>query len=131
MSRLAGVDRVLGILSWVVAGALVVMLFVGPVLVADDEPAAGSPPAAADGGSEDAGGDGAQLFVDNCGSCHTLEAAGTSGVVGPSLDGAGLDSAEVEAVVSEGPGGMPSFSGDLDPAEIEAIAAFVASSSGS
>jgi len=26
------------------------------------------------------------LFVTNCGSCHTLEAAGTDGVVGPNLD---------------------------------------------
>ena len=33
MSRLGSIDRVLGILSWVVAAALVVMLFVGPVLV--------------------------------------------------------------------------------------------------
>jgi len=27
-----------------------------------------------------------ELFVDNCGSCHTLEAAGTDGIVGPDLD---------------------------------------------
>ncbi|MGZ5357225.1 MAG: c-type cytochrome [Solirubrobacterales bacterium] len=26
------------------------------------------------------------LFVTNCGSCHTLDAAGTDGVVGPDLD---------------------------------------------
>jgi mono/diheme cytochrome c family protein len=26
------------------------------------------------------------LFADNCGSCHTLAAAGTDGVVGPNLD---------------------------------------------
>ena len=26
------------------------------------------------------------LFVTNCGSCHTMEAAGTDGVVGPNLD---------------------------------------------
>ncbi|MDQ3103160.1 MAG: c-type cytochrome [Actinomycetota bacterium] len=26
------------------------------------------------------------LFVTNCGSCHSLEAAGTDGIVGPNLD---------------------------------------------
>jgi mono/diheme cytochrome c family protein len=30
--------------------------------------------------------DGKELFVSNCGPCHTLAAAGTEGVVGPSLD---------------------------------------------
>lgn len=30
--------------------------------------------------------EGKDLFVTNCGACHTLETAGTDGVVGPSLD---------------------------------------------
>jgi mono/diheme cytochrome c family protein len=30
--------------------------------------------------------DGKELFVNNCGPCHTLAAAGTEGVVGPNLD---------------------------------------------
>jgi mono/diheme cytochrome c family protein len=30
--------------------------------------------------------DGKELFVNNCGPCHTLAAAGTDGVVGPQLD---------------------------------------------
>jgi mono/diheme cytochrome c family protein len=30
--------------------------------------------------------EGKDLFVTNCGACHTLEKAGTDGVVGPSLD---------------------------------------------
>src|SRR4051812_31327335 len=29
---------------------------------------------------------GLQLFQINCGSCHTLEAAGTDGIIGPNLD---------------------------------------------
>ena len=31
---------------------------------------------------------GAQLFTANCGSCHTLAAAGTAGTIGPNLDNA-------------------------------------------
>jgi cbb3-type cytochrome c oxidase subunit III len=31
---------------------------------------------------------GQQLFTSNCGSCHTLAAAGTSGTIGPNLDNA-------------------------------------------
>ncbi|HZT94736.1 MAG TPA: c-type cytochrome [Gaiellaceae bacterium] len=31
---------------------------------------------------------GQQLFTQNCGSCHTLSAAGTSGTIGPNLDNA-------------------------------------------
>lgn len=30
--------------------------------------------------------DGKDLFVTNCGACHTLAGAGTDGVVGPNLD---------------------------------------------
>ena len=30
--------------------------------------------------------EGQDLFVTNCGACHTLAAAGTDGVVGPNLD---------------------------------------------
>ena len=40
---------------------------------------------------------GQMLFVDNCGACHTLDAAGTNGAVGPNLDEAQHDMAEVLA----------------------------------
>jgi mono/diheme cytochrome c family protein len=63
-----------------------------------------------------------------CGSCHTLQSAGTSGQVGPNLDGLSLDAAGIEAIVRDGRGGMPSFGGDLSDAEISAVASFVAGS---
>ena len=128
-SHLKGVDRVLGPVAWIAAGALVVMLFVGPVLIAEDEPV--EPAAAEKGeGTDYATADGEALFAENCGGCHTLEAAGTTGAVGPNLDDAGLDAGAVSAIVAGGSGSMPSFEGDLDPAEIEAIAQFVSDSSG-
>ena len=129
MSRLEGIERGLAIFSWVAAGALVLMLFVGPVLVAEDEPSAA--PAASKGAAGGSGAGGEELFADNCGGCHALSAAGTTGSVGPSLDDADLDTDEVASIVSEGRGTMPAFSGDLDDAEIDAIAQFVAESSGS
>lgn len=130
-SRLKGVDRVLAALTWIAAGALVVMLFAGPILIAEDEPATPDPePAAAEQDSSDPATDGEGLFAENCGSCHTLSAAGTSGSIGPDLDDAGLDAEQVTSIVSEGSGSMPSFSSELDGAEIDAIAQFVAASSG-
>ena len=127
---LSRVERVVAVVSWVIAAVLVVMLFAGPELVAEDKAqptakeAAGASPYA--GGGSSASPDGKTLFTDNCGSCHTLSAAGTSGTVGPNLDEVDLDAAVVEDVVREGPGTMPSFEGQLTDDEIAAVAAFVA-----
>jgi cytochrome c551 len=69
---------------------------------------------------------GRTLFVENCGSCHTLDAAGTQGDIGPNLDEAQVDMAEVLAKIKEGPGVMPENL--VDGADAEAVAAFVAAS---
>jgi mono/diheme cytochrome c family protein len=116
---LKGIDRVLGPLVWVVAALLVLMLLIGPQVVANDEPA--SKQAAAPYAQ--------QLFVSNCGSCHALSAAGTSGGVGPSLDGLNLEASAVASQVTNGGSGMPAFGGQLDPGQIQAIAAYVSGAS--
>ena len=127
---LSRVEKAVAVVSWLIAAALVVMLFAGPELVAEDKEqptakeAAGASPYASGGSS--AAPDGKALFTDNCGSCHTLSAAGTSGTVGPNLDDVDLDATVVEDVVREGPGTMPAFQGQLTDAEIAAVAAFVA-----
>ena len=72
---------------------------------------------------------GREIFVANCGSCHTLSDAGTSGAVGPSLDGIGVDAAAVETQVRNGGGGMPAFEGQLTDEEIASVSAYVAESS--
>jgi mono/diheme cytochrome c family protein len=72
---------------------------------------------------------GREIFVANCGSCHALSDAGTSGAVGPSLDGLGLDVATVETQVRNGGGGMPAFEGQLTDEEIAAVSSYVAGSS--
>ena len=45
--------------------------------------------------------------MQNCGSCHTLQEAGTSGTVGPNLDELTLDHAAVVEQVKNGGGAMP------------------------
>ena len=61
-----------------------------------------------------------------CGGCHTLEAAGTSGKVGPNLDDAKPDEALVVERVTNGMGVMPSFADQLSEKQIQDVAAYVA-----
>ncbi len=114
---LRGVDRTLELAGWILAAALVVMLFVGPQLVAEDKPAA-------------TGEDGDVVFTGTCGSCHTLAAAGTKGTLGPKLDGISLDASQIESVVRDGTGRMPGFHGALSDSEVAAVAAYVAGAQG-
>jgi mono/diheme cytochrome c family protein len=78
---------------------------------------------------------GLELFQINCGACHTLEAAGTDGIVGPNLDvrfGTGPKSSlqkstytTVLTTIENGLGGrMPK--GILRGAQAKAVAQFVA-----
>ncbi len=80
------------------------------------------------GGSEAAG---KVIFETNCGSCHTLSDAGTTGTVGPNLD----DLAPAEDVVAEqvtnGGGAMPPFKGTLTEQQITDVAAYVSAVTGS
>jgi cytochrome c oxidase subunit 1 len=63
-----------------------------------------------------------------CGTCHTLSAAGAKGQVGPSLDATALSQLQIEQIVADGRGGMPSFADQLSQEEIGAVAAYVAQS---
>ena len=74
---------------------------------------------------------GEAVFKDNCGSCHTLAAAGTSGTTGPNLDDLKPDEATVEQQVRNGGGGMPAFEGKLSEEQIMAVASYVSSNAGS
>jgi len=47
---------------------------------------------------------GRDLFVQNCGTCHTLEAAGTVGQIGPNLDDIAIDHAAVLHAIRTGGG---------------------------
>jgi len=73
---------------------------------------------------------GESIFASNCGSCHTLNAAGSTGSVGPNLDELKPDQATVDNKVHNGGGGMPAFQGRLSDAEIAAVAKYVADNAG-
>ena len=63
-----------------------------------------------------------------CGTCHTLEAAGAKGQVGPNLDELKPERATVARQVEHGGNGMPSFGSKLSDEQIAQVAAFVSSS---
>jgi len=72
---------------------------------------------------------GHELFVDNCGTCHTLDAAGTEGSIGPNLDEAQVDEAEVLDVIADGGKGSGNMPANLvTGADAQAVAKFVADS---
>ena len=130
MSVLRAIDRGLMPLSYLVAAVAVLALFAGPELIGakglvqkvPSGKASATPAPAADGKT---------VFASaGCGGCHTLGAAGASGAIGPNLDQLKPDAATVAATVKAGAGGMPSFSGKLSDAEIQAVAQFVSTSAG-
>jgi mono/diheme cytochrome c family protein len=82
------------------------------------------------GGTQQAAAQGKQIFTQNCAGCHTLKDAAASGKVGPNLDDLKPDEPTTERQVTNGGGPMPAFKGQLKPAEIKAVAQYVASVAG-
>ena len=60
-----------------------------------------------------------------CGVCHTLQAAGSTGNIGPNLDQLKPLMPQVIANVTNGIGVMPAFEGILTSEEIKAVSYFV------
>jgi mono/diheme cytochrome c family protein len=81
------------------------------------------------GGAGGAEGDavaGKQIYDEQgCGSCHTLEAAGSSGTVGPNLDDLKPEFDAIVAQVTNGGGAMPPFKDSLSEQQIKDVSAFV------
>jgi mono/diheme cytochrome c family protein len=84
----------------------------------------------AGGGESAAVAAGKTVFASNCGTCHTLKEAGTSGTTGPNLDELEPSLAEVKTQVENGGGGMPAFKGVLSPEEITNVATYVSTVAG-
>ena len=99
----------------------------------DDESDTAEPPAATttenDGSDTGDAANGEQVYASaGCGGCHTFEAAGSTGSVGPNLDDAAPSFDLVVTQVTNGGGAMPAFGDDLTEQEINDVAAFVSGS---
>jgi mono/diheme cytochrome c family protein len=81
-------------------------------------------------GSASASAQGKTIFTSNCGGCHTLKDAGTTGSVGPDLDQLQPQKAVVVRQVDNGGGPMPSFKGKLSTTQIDDVASYVSSVAG-
>lgn len=96
----------------------------------------GAATTSADTGATTAGGQGdaaagAAVFTSaNCGGCHTLAAAGSSGMVGPNLDDLKPSYDQVLNQVTNGGGGMPAYAGQLSETDIQNVAAYVSENAG-
>jgi mono/diheme cytochrome c family protein len=65
------------------------------------------------------------LFQSNCGSCHVLADAGTSGTIGPNLDQARPTLQRAITQITNGGGGMPPFKGQLSEQQIRMLAQYI------
>ncbi|HKD94390.1 MAG TPA: c-type cytochrome [Gaiellaceae bacterium] len=73
---------------------------------------------------------GKAIFLANCGSCHTLADAKTTGTIGPNLDSLKPDYQAATAQVTNGGQVMPSFKTQLTTQQIADVAAYVVTSTG-
>lgn len=73
---------------------------------------------------------GKTIFLANCGTCHTLAAAKTSGTLGPNLDSLKPDFQATTAQVTNGGAVMPPFKSKLSAQQIADVAAYVVDSTG-
>jgi predicted ferric reductase/mono/diheme cytochrome c family protein len=113
--------------------AFAVFAFAGGVLVGQSRNSGGGTTTAAPAidTSPAAVAAGKTVFVNTgCGACHVLAAAGGTGKVGPSLDGAKPDAQLVIGVVTNGKGAMPAYGHQLTPAQIEHLAALISTTAG-
>ena len=136
--------RNLKVFTLVAVALVITMLAAVEVFGAEHEAEKGDEAAQTETGGEDggAGGDGGQdgggdaaageeVYASaGCGTCHTLQEAGSTATVGPSLDESSIDEAGAAQQVAEGGGGMPAFSGQLSDEQIQDVAAFVVASQG-
>lgn len=65
-----------------------------------------------------------------CATCHTLQAAGAEGQIGPVLDELKPDAARVLRALKAGIGVMPSYAERMSERDMKAVASFVAHAAG-
>jgi cytochrome c6 len=74
---------------------------------------------------------GRDLFIENCGSCHTLDAAGTVGQIGPNLGDISVTEEDVLRAIRIGGTGSGNMPPDLvSGQDAQDVAAFVSGNAG-
>ena len=97
-----------------------------PETIEGQPPAATQTQPAAEGDAEE----GKSIFTANgCGSCHTLDDAGSSGDVGPDLDDSKPDLQLAIDRVTNGMGAMPPFKDSLSEQQIVDVSTYVVEAS--
>ena len=91
---------------------------------------AGLPVKGGGGGEAAPPADPKEAFVQNCGTCHTLADAGTTGTIGPNLDQLKPPLDRAIDQITHGGGGMPAFGDQLSEAQIRALAEYVVKATG-
>jgi mono/diheme cytochrome c family protein len=104
----------------IIVGAVVAVVVAGCGGGGDSKSSSGSDSASAAKGKS--------IFVEKCGACHTLAAAGTTGQVGPSLDEIMPDEQRVLDQIKNGGGAMPPQL--VTGTKAKQVAAYVASAAG-
>ena len=108
----------------------VLVAFVLPLFAVGIDRAETAEPSAAKAGAG-GGGPGQQLFVQNCGGCHTLSAAGSVGTAGPSLDELKPAAERVAAAIEQGGTGTGQMPPQLlSGTEAKQVSDFVAEATG-
>jgi cytochrome c6 len=99
-----------------------------PETVEGENPAATqTQPQAAEGNAEE----GKNIYAANgCGTCHTLEDAGSTGEIGPNLDESKPDLQLAIDRVTNGSGAMPPFKDELTEKQIVDVSTYVVEASG-
>lgn len=136
--RRKGDRRTMAWLFGFIAGVFVLALVTSAYVIGhnlgQDEAPDGTqpaPPIATQPASPPPADPGADLFAGDCGSCHTLAAADTSGAIGPNLDDLQPDQAEVLAAIQNGGAGSGAMPANLlAGTEAQQVAAFVAANAG-
>ena len=120
--------RSIGLTASLVAAAA---LLAGTAFALNNDNAGEGPSKPALGATGGAAAAGAKLFSDNCGSCHTMKAAGTQGQVGPNLDQLKPTQALVLAALAKGGAGTGTMPKDLlTGSDAQTVAAYVAKNAG-
>ena len=60
-----------------------------------------------------------------CAACHSLDAAGAKGVIGPNLDELKPDAQRIRTALAQGVGAMPAYADQLSDTEVNALIAFI------